>query len=250
MAHDVVTGSADQSTATQHGVVSGDGSSESPQLDITIPTSIDGVLVQTGVTLVIAIVRGAEVICSDSTWELTATSGASGIFLDTYERAVDNTTGSNPGDIISFLSVTGQELQGGLLLGSSLTAGEAVERVATGAFISDANPAAPIVSSSQAENTIVCIWSATGAITFTPPTGLTSLDTYSSSDFTSRSILIGKLAPGAAGDIDPGAAVASPAATGRAFSVVLHYQQPPPVVVNTTKRGAIRDRIIALIGGL
>jgi hypothetical protein len=223
VSHDIVIGAANQSGATQHGIIIGDSTPESAQLDITIPASVDGALLTRGMTLLIVVVRGSSIICSDATWTQTAAwVGGSGVFLDAYERTFDGTPGSRPGDVVSFLSVFTQELQGCLFVGSSLRAGAAIERIASGAFIAHTSPAGPIVSSAQVDNTLLVVWSATGAITFTPPPGLTTLDAYSSSDFTSRSILFGAMVPGVIGDVDPGAATASPAATGRAFSLVLH----------------------------
>lgn len=227
MAHNVDIGNAAQGGATQHGIITGDNPPVSALLDFTIPElAPDGTRLIYGMVLMIVVVRNQAAECSDASWTLTHSVGASGVFLDVYERVIDGTVGSRPGDIVSIFSFVAQELEGGMLFMQNTTAGSAVERIANGAFIADANPAAPIVSSDQAENTLLVIWSAAGSIAFTPPAGLTTVDAYSSGTFSTRSILIGKSIPGEIGDVDPGAAVAAPAASGRAFSLILHWVAP------------------------
>jgi hypothetical protein len=233
MAHDVVTGNADQSLATQHSVVSGDEAPTFPMLDITIPEfAPDGTLLLQGMVLLIAIARNEAVypdVVYGATWTKVVDGiGGSGVFLDVYARTLDGTPGSIPGDVISFVSESAQELQGTVVYLRNALEATVIEATANGAFVGDASPAGPIINALLPEDTIVCIWSATGTVTFGEPAGFDVLDVYTSGDFTTRSILAASRTVDAAGDFDPGAAGASPAATGHAFSLMLHFS--PPVV--------------------
>jgi hypothetical protein len=239
MAFDIVIGSASQPD-TGFDIVIGDEevASEGSLLEFTIP------VVAAGTVMLILVVRNEAAIISDATWTqvITAEGASNGIFLDGYKRVADGTAGSRAGDIVSFLSLAEQEMHGSLLQLENANADSLIELIDSDPFTSSTAPAAPIVDSTQAENSLVCLWTVHTSVTLTAPADFTQLETYSSAVTSTKTTMVATRTADATGSVDPGSALCAPAATGRAYTIVITYEAPPLVTIET-----IRDRIITLI---
>jgi hypothetical protein len=181
--------------------------------------------------LLAVIVRDGPVACSDATWTKVIDGvGASGLFLDGYARIVDGTAGSRSGDVVSFFSPTEQELQGSLVIVTSAKVDGLIEAISHGAFLDDDLPGAPAIDSMQKQNTIMCVWSMDGEVSAVPPSGMSELDAYSSSEFSSRTLLVARRSTIEAGEIFPGEASLSAAVSGRSWSIAVRWVPPPTVI--------------------
>lgn len=244
MSFDIVIGDAAQPDTGFDIVIGGAGGGGS-MLDVTIPVA------SLGTVLLILVVRDGEVTCSDAGWtKVIDGEGASGLFLDGWVRTVDGTAGSNAGDVISFLSETEQELQGTVVKSTNADEASLVYDVTHGSFAADATPPAPSIDATQDFDTIVCVWSMADEIAVSVPAGLTEIDSYTSSVVSERTLLVGQSTSGAVGTIVPGDATASPAATGRAFSIVIHHiAEPPGPTLTKMQTGSVSSKWVAAIEG-
>lgn len=220
MAFDITIGNATQPSTFD--VVIGDAAPPDPGsvlLDFVLPVLIKGTV------MLILVVRGDDtVLCSDPSWAHVINGvGASGLFLEGY---VKTATGGEGGEVVSFLSVEGQELNGGLVTARNGLASSLVYDVRHAAFAADATPPAPTMDALQAEDTIVSVWSADDAIDFIRPAGSKRIIAYTSSEIAERSTLIASRPAGAVDEIVMGDATASPAATGRAWTIALSFYAP------------------------
>lgn len=239
MAFPIDIGSAAQPDTGFSIVIGNDGGS---MLDFELPALIPGTV------MAIAIVRNAEVLCSDNTWTKAVDGvGASSIFLDVYTRTVDGTTGSNEGDVISFVSLTSQDLQGALVTVTSAVENGLVYDVQHAAFAADTSPTAAEVTALQELDAVLCIFSTDATTTLTAPSGFTALDTYSSSTPV-RSFLACRRAADSTGTIAPGDATASPAATGRTFTLAL-FHAAPGATIDRLNTGSLARKWVASIEG-
>lgn len=236
MALDITIGNAPQPD-TGFDIVIGDtpGGGGGALLEMVIPTVIDGT------QLVAIVVRDDTAYCSSDAWAIEVEDyGAGGIVIDMYSHPVNGLQG----DSVSFLSLIEQELVGGLLATRNVDMDQLIDTVGHAAFVDSDEPPAPAVEATSDNNTVICIWVTEDVVDMTAPSGMTAIDTYSSEEIGTRSILI---AYAAAGDLvggEPGAATFSAPSSGRVFTLVLNYLAPPTTVAT---RGDIRDRIQALV---
>jgi hypothetical protein len=216
----------------------------------TSPSSNEGALLEMDITdvtvgnvLLALVVRNANgaFIVQEGWTQVIFNQGASGVFLDGYARAVDG----QQGDSVQFFSAVDQELQGALVEIEEADVDTLIEEVEHAAFVADLSAAAPGSTSTQAENLVVRVWSTGSDIDFTAPPDMTSLDTYTSAEVSARTLMVATKLSGDIGTVDSSAATASALCTGRAFTLVLHWEEPPPPAVATLER--LRDRLIALI---
>lgn len=217
MAHDIVIG-GDAQPDSGHDIVIGTSGFGESLLEFTVPH------VAIGTVMLIVFVRDSVVVPSDLTWTKVVDGvGAGALKLDAYVRTADKTPGSRNGDVISFLSLVPQELQGSLVVLDEAIASTVFEAIDHGAFTADASPAAPPINAEQAQDTILCLWSAEGTIAFDPPVGFTELEAYTSAVVSARTLMVARRTADAAGEFDPGNAASSPASTGRVFTLALRY---------------------------
>lgn len=215
MAFPIVIG-ADAQPDTGFGVVI--GTTDAVLLDFTVPSA------PTGSVLAIVVVRDGALNCSDATWAKVIDGvGSSNQLVDVYTRTVDGTAGSVAGDVISFLSLTPQEMQGGILVIYNVLASTLVYDVQHAAFTTTTEPAVPTIDIAQANDTVLCIVSSSSAADVEGPTGFQEIDDYGSSTFETRSIVISTKRAGETGVFDPGSASATPASSGRAFTMGLRF---------------------------
>jgi hypothetical protein len=128
--------------------------------------------------------------------------------------------------VLSLVGVTG-EWQGQMIALRGVGALALIkEASASATFTGDATPDLPATSSLQAINRLIATWSADGVIAMTPPTGYAAIDSYTSALVDDRSLMIAERIANATGTIASQAAAASPAATGRAFVLVLRDALP------------------------
>jgi hypothetical protein len=189
-----------------------------------------------GSTLLAFVVRGQAVQASDPVaWPLLATLGGGGVFLDVFSHMVAASDVRNPDDpprTVAFLSLIEQEVMGQVIVFDNSYPATIIEASADLVFTEDETPTvpAPEVETQQAINFIFCVWSAAGAIDFTPPAGFTLVDSYTSNEFSERTLMIAYKIAGRTGLISAVEAEADPPATGRAFTLVLRKGPPltPP----------------------
>ncbi len=242
MAFDVVIGGDAQADAGFDVTISGAASGPS-MLDFVLPSEADGTV------FLILVVRNAEVMFSDGTWTKVIDGvGASGIFLDGWARTVDGTTGINAADVISVLSMTAQELQGGLLSVDRADINSLVYEVTTSTFTTVTTLPAPSITSQALRDTAVCIWSAEGSVSLTGPAGFTEIDEYGTSVFDERSLLISASPTDVIGVFDPGDAPAGASTTGRAFTIAIYYGAPG-LTLTQMQTGNVRSKWVAAIEG-
>jgi hypothetical protein len=244
MANNIVIGADPQPDAPSSNIVMGTTPSGSTLLDFIMPFA------PIGSVLLIAIVRNQVIDASTNAigWtKLIDGSGAAPTFLDVWVRTVDKTPGSRVGDVVSFLSVTPQELQGTLVILDDAKAGNLVVDVQSSPFAADVVPPAPIVNVLRSEDTILCLWSAGGSVGFAPPSGFSTIDTYTSAIVSTRSLMVARRTANFTFIVDPGSATASPAATGRAFTLSLAYipnPRRPLLNVRPNLLGGLLDQYI------
>lgn len=240
-----VTIGADAQSGTGFKVEISSPGVDSSLLDFTLPSA------PTGSVLLIAIVRNGAVECSDATWtQVVDGVGASGIFVDVFVRAVDGTAGSTAGEVISFLSMTSQELTGSVEVVTNADATSLVYDVQHAAFTADSTPDTPSITAAQDFDTLLCLWSATTVVTLTAPSDFTSLDSYTSSSVATRSLLVAERSAIASGTVFPGSATSSAAATGRAFTIAIsHIASPPGSTLTAMQAGNVSTKWVAAIEG-
>lgn len=219
----ITIGSADQSEAVGTlGIVMGDAAGGAV-LDHTLPETT------VGSVLLAAIVHDDPIYPGESaeTWEidpLADNQGAGDYRLTILKRTSDRTPGAVEGDRIRVFSPTEQEMVGCLVQAFGSRVGTVIEAVASGAFLDDAAPEAPIVECSHRRNTVLVVIAAAGQRTFTAPTGYTEEEDYFSTEFSDRSQGVFETVANAVGEIAPGRVTLSSASSGRIWSVVLKYE--------------------------
>jgi hypothetical protein len=119
------------------------------------------------------------------------------------------------------------DLQGQLIVYRPSSRGALYELHATATLAAVTNHNAPAVACQQPQNVEICVWRANGAITYTPPAGMTQVDNYTSSLVAARTLLVAELEPaGVVGTLPARTAVASSAVVGAAVSLVLRERAP------------------------
>jgi hypothetical protein len=188
-------------------------------LDFTLPA------VGTGAVLMIVVVRDAAVDCADLTWTKAVDGlGDAGVFLDAWVREVDGTAGSNVGDVISFASLTEQELQGSLITLRYAEIADLIYDAQHEAFTASTSPAPPSVDADDEDDIALCIWSCAGEVEIVAPAGFRTIDVYGSSE---RSIAVATRRAREVGTLTLEPAALDPAGTGRMFTLAIHYDPPP-----------------------
>lgn len=191
-----------------------------------------------GDLLVVLLVRNGAVTGPAGWTAIEPGFGASSLFLEVWGRLVD----IDEPPTAAWSSASSQELQGQLLLFRVGNPAVILEGAQQAAFTADAAPDTPDLGSEQATSLFVAVFSAGGAVAFTPPAGFTSIDSYSSAVLAARTIMIcsavaGELAPGLVGfngPLEPGPAASAPASTGRMWSLVMREGPPltPPALTD------------------
>lgn len=157
-------------------------------------------------------------------WSDVATLTAGGLTARMLSRMVDD---HEDAAIVVALTAAGDEVQGELVaLRGAGTMPLLLEASAASAFAATTTPGSPAVSSLQAVNLAVELWSSSGLPTLTAPAGDAAIDAYSSSIVAARSLLVASRRVNATGAIALGAATASVNATGASFAFVLRASLP------------------------
>lgn len=138
-------------------------------------------------------------------------------------RMVDD---DEPDQLVLALTLAAKDWLGAAILYAPGSPVVALEASAGGNFAADATPPVPDVSSQQAINLRLGVWSVAGAIALSAPAGWTAIDTYSTAIATARSILVAQVVAGATGALGSVDATAGAAATGSGLSVVLRDRYP------------------------
>lgn len=196
-------------------------------------TSVDFEMprVPKGTAMLAFVVRNDDPVQPQAGWELLDSEGAGGLFLDVFGHMIDDEDirgeDEDPAHVL-FLSVEGQELQGRLFPLDNTAPAYAVEIVAGLAFAADATPTAPAVLCQQGMNQVIVVFSAAGAIDFGAPAGWSDEDEYTSNAVAERTFFSAVKLAKKSGTIAPGDGTAAPAATGRAWTVVI--RTGPPII--------------------
>ncbi len=187
-------------------------------LDFTLPS------VAAGTMLLIAVVRNDTVYCNSEDWTKVVDGvGDGGVFVDVWTLVADGTEG---GDVVSFLSLSEQELQGSLVTLRYANPVDTLYASAHGVFLDDTAPPPPSVDIETADDIVLCLWSAEGDINIDVPSGFNAIDVYSSTVVTERTLCVGTRWIHTPGTTTLDSAAADPAATGRAFTFALRYDPP------------------------
>jgi hypothetical protein len=175
---------------------------------------------QIGDTLLVVIAR-VGAVTPPAGWVTLAQVG-SGMVLDVFARAA----APEEPDLAVFAGGA-EELQGQLIVlrGGGLQA--LVESSGHASFAIDTNPPSPAGTSQQAINLVLSVWSASGNVPFLTPTGYTLIDLFSTSEVTTRTLLIAYRLAGATGTVPAiGADTGGGFATGDAWTLVLRDRAP------------------------
>ncbi len=202
----------------------------SSALTLTLPVNDDGRLaVKKGQVLLAVVVRNGVLVAPDGWAQIVTALGTGTVRLDAYARLVDD---GEAGSVV-FTSATAQELQGALMVLRGSAPAVIVESSAHATVTADVTPDSPTISSLQAINIVLGVWSSSGVLELTPPDGFTLIDAFSTSIVSPRSAMFAYRIVG-----ETGATIALPAAgsdgaaTGRSFALVLRDGPPitPPVL--------------------
>jgi len=143
--------------------------------------------------------------------------------LDIYVRMVDD---NEPGAVaFSFATIT-SECQGALVAFRGSSPGAIREASASTAFAATATPPTASVTTQQAINLVLSIWTCSGAPALALPAGFTALDGFTTAIVAPRSMLIGIRIAGVTGPAVFPPAVAGTATTGRSFSIAVRARPP------------------------
>ncbi|MBC7978057.1 MAG: hypothetical protein H7138_24000 [Myxococcales bacterium] len=173
-------------------------------------------------------VRGA----TPAGWTLGATLGSGADVLDVYARVLD---AAEPTSTAFRYRTAASELQGELVVLRGAAPATFLEASATTTFAATSALPAAGVTSQQAINLLLAVWTCSGALTtLSSPVGFASIDTFTTSAVSPRSMLIGLRRAGATGALLLPAASASIPTTGRAFTIAIRDRIPvtPGVLVD------------------
>lgn len=190
----------------------------------TLTTMIPASVMKGDVLALIAVHAAASSLTVPAGWIDLGSSTAGGLTARRLARMVDSTEDDA---IVVTLSAAGDEVQGALVVMRG--AGSVpllVESSAALAFAATLAPGSPAVSSLQAINLVIEVWSASGLLTLAAPSGFTTVDTYGTSLISPRTILVASRRANATGALALGAASSNAAATGSTFAHVLRSGPP------------------------
>lgn len=154
-------------------------------------------------------------------WSLLVTAGSPDRF-SLFARMLDDLSP------FSFpLATTTNEWQGEVVVVRGASPASVREAGSFSTFTATTSPVTPSVTSQQAINLILSMWSVAGAPALTLPAGFTAIDNFASAVVSSRSLMVGYRLAGTTGALTFPAATASPSATGTAITQVLRERVPP-----------------------
>lgn len=175
-----------------------------------------------GDVLLVVLVREFAIVPPAGWTQIETGLGASFLYLDAFARMVDDEEPAS-----ALFTGSDEEIQGALIVlrgGSPALLRESSSHVA---FAADATPNTPAIDSAQAIDLALGVWSSIGSVTLTAPDGYSTIDAFSTSVISARSILIAYKVIGATGSaIAQPPASSSGAATGRSFVLVLRDALP------------------------
>ncbi|HWU86211.1 MAG TPA: hypothetical protein VN253_03005 [Kofleriaceae bacterium] len=178
-------------------------------------------VVRKGDLLLVLVVRNGPVTAPTGWTQVETALGASSLFLDAWARLVDDDEPTAP----TWTSASSQELQGQLLVFNSGTPAIVREASAHAAFTATSFPGIPAGDSVQAINLLVAVYSTAAGVSFSHP-DFEFIDLYTTAVVSTRTLAVRYRRAGATGLITPGTGVSHPAATGRAFLLVLRERAP------------------------
>lgn len=190
------------------------------KLTLAIPSSV-----ARGDTLLLVVVHAnASSVTVPAGWTDLGSSNAGGI---TARRIACMVDGSESATLVVSTTAAGDEVQGLLVvLRGAGSLPLLVEASAALAFAATMAPGSPAISSLQATDLVIEVFSSSGSPTLTAPAGATAIDTYSTALLSARTLLVTKRRANATGALTLGAAAASVNATGATFALLLRDGLP------------------------
>ncbi len=190
-------------------------------LTLTIPATV-----VKGDVLVLLVVHasGSSFTLPDG-WTDIGSSTASSITVRRVARMVDDSEGAT---LVVELDAAGDVVQGALIaLRGAGSIALLVETSGTLAFAATMTPGSAAVSSLQAINLALEVWSSSDSLDMDPPAGFSLVDTYIEGTLpTLRTILVAYRKANATGALTLGAASSNANATGATFALVLRDGPP------------------------
>jgi hypothetical protein len=156
-------------------------------------------------------------------WTFSATMGSGADTLDLYLRMVDV---NEPTSIAFLLSTVANEWQGELIAFRGTSPGVLQETAANATFSATTALSVGGVTSQQAINLVVVVWTCSGAPVLTLPAGFIVIDSISTAVVSARSMLLGYKIAGATGALTFSAATAGTNTTGRSNTFVMRDRAP------------------------
>jgi hypothetical protein len=145
----------------------------------------------------------------------------------TERRIARMIDGGDTSSLVLETSAIGDEVQGALIVLRGVgSVALLVEASASLAFVATLTPGSPAVSSLQAIDLVLEVWSSSGALTMAPPSGSDAIDTYSTALVSARTLLVTQRRANATGALTLGAATSNANATGASFALVLRDGLP------------------------
>lgn len=156
-------------------------------------------------------------------WTLLGIQGSGADVLSVYVRMVDGTESTS----IAFTCQTvANEWMGELVAFRGTSPGVIQEDAASASFSASTSLTSAGVTSQQAINLILAVWTCSGSPVLTPPTGFTLIDSLATSIVSPRSILVAYKLASATGALTFLAATAGANTTGRSFVYALRDRIP------------------------
>lgn len=177
------------------------------------------------VLLAIVVHENASTFTTPSAWIDLGAHNIGGITAHAIAHMIDD--GDSASIVIATQAIAGDEMQGALVVLRGVGALPLlVEATGSLAFAATLAPGSAAVSSLQAINLALGVWSAAGAHTLAAPAGFDAIDAYSTALVASRTLLVASRRTNATGALGLGAASSDTNASGSAFSLVLRDALP------------------------
>lgn len=157
-------------------------------------------------------------------WALIASLGSGADALAVYSHVAG---AADPAAVVFGLATVASEWQGELVAIRGPSPGTLLEASGSATFTAATALSTAVVTSQQAVNELLAVWTCSGAPVLTLPVGFTAIDSFASSVVSSRSMLVGHRRAGATGSISPPNASANASTTGRSFTLALRDRVPP-----------------------
>lgn len=209
MSHDIVLGAG----STGHNIVLQGAAPAGAILDFAPPS----IAIEDAVHAIFVVGDGSSLYITNLLYELKIDRyGADGLFLYCWVKRATLSEAT-----VSVVSITPQKLQGVLVQADNARTWSVIADVSHSNFVALTGPQPPILEAPSLADDVLAIVSVAGVVDLDPSAGAEEHATATTSGGSDRTILAYSKTVTEVGAFDVGAATASPAATGRVWSIRL-----------------------------